>query len=614
MLTWGFHGAFWLLLAVPPVLIFYFLRLRFRKQKVSSIYLWSRLKQPTEGSSRLQQRSLLLLLLQILIILFALAALTRPVWFSKRPGKNGVIILMDVSASMAARDGQKTRWNLAVDWVEERIRQLPLDQEVVVILCAADAKPLGYTGGLERSGLIRQLRNIRPLGVRFNERNVCRHIQAWMTTQGRSWAEWLVTDGGLDMGGQELCNLLGGDLRIQHVGSDIPDIGVYGLRIAVGGNAEFSVKNSGPSPKNVTVQLARNDQPLIQKTIDVPEGIRRYTLTWPNESVEDGLYTIKIMNPRDGFSYDDSAFFAVNPQRNIRVLLVGSDDPFLKAVLRMPGVEVRELTKWPSTEIATRSWDLIVSNGYRIPQKIETNLLYFGEVPMDAPVTTGRRIMGKVTAAQFDHSLIRFVNWENVTLGKGRSLQVDNGVLPLAGVDGQPVLVTWETQGLTRVVFGFSLSDSDLGLSGAFPIFIQNLLQHCVPQLNNPYANTVATGSPVIQTVSEQWKMASKKGVRVWQTRNRVRIEALIPGGYEWRDGQQRGVLAANLPVAELDLTVRTIPAVRNRDYRLNLHAPRQFSLADWLFGCLIICVVLEWMIWRGWKPVGTRGREHGIR
>ena len=67
MLSWGAPGALWLGLILLPILFFYFLRLRYRRQPVSSVYLWVRLQQVTRGGSHLRWKSLFLLLLQVAI-------------------------------------------------------------------------------------------------------------------------------------------------------------------------------------------------------------------------------------------------------------------------------------------------------------------------------------------------------------------------------------------------------------------------------------------------------------------------------------------------------------------------------------------------------------------
>ena len=145
MLNFSSPAAWWLALAIVPIIVFYFLRMRFRKQPVSSVYLWSRLTSAIQGSSRFQWRSAWLLLLQIIIAMAAVLALTGPVWKMSATSKPGIIYLIDVSASMTAKDRHQTESRLeqAKQFIEEMIHADTRHVERIIILCASEITPLG---------------------------------------------------------------------------------------------------------------------------------------------------------------------------------------------------------------------------------------------------------------------------------------------------------------------------------------------------------------------------------------------------------------------------------------------------------------------------------------
>src|SRR4051795_11096241 len=92
-------------IAVPLLLVLYFLKLRRREMAVSSTLLWKKAIQDLQVNAPFQKlRRNLLLLLQLLILLALCLALTRPVTnYTPGAGKTSVI-LIDRSASMAAKD------------------------------------------------------------------------------------------------------------------------------------------------------------------------------------------------------------------------------------------------------------------------------------------------------------------------------------------------------------------------------------------------------------------------------------------------------------------------------------------------------------------------------
>src|ERR1700761_6307119 len=92
-------------IAVPTLLLLYFLKLRRRELAVASTLLWKKAIQDLQVNSPFQKlRRNLLLILQLLLLILLLLALSRPItFFTPGAGKNSVIII-DRSASMSAAD------------------------------------------------------------------------------------------------------------------------------------------------------------------------------------------------------------------------------------------------------------------------------------------------------------------------------------------------------------------------------------------------------------------------------------------------------------------------------------------------------------------------------
>ena len=90
-------AMFWIAaLAMPALLILYFLKLRRRQETVPSTLLWKRAVQDLQVNAPFQKlRKNLLLLLQLLILAAAIFALARPVVNSPVSNEKSVILLVD---------------------------------------------------------------------------------------------------------------------------------------------------------------------------------------------------------------------------------------------------------------------------------------------------------------------------------------------------------------------------------------------------------------------------------------------------------------------------------------------------------------------------------------
>lgn len=121
--------------AVPLLLLLYFLKLRRREMAVSSTLLWRKSVQDLQVNAPFQKlRRNLLLLLQMLLLLLLLLALAQPVLNYARAAGKTTVILIDRSASMLANDVDgRTRLDDAKRQARDLVDTLPKDGKAMVI-------------------------------------------------------------------------------------------------------------------------------------------------------------------------------------------------------------------------------------------------------------------------------------------------------------------------------------------------------------------------------------------------------------------------------------------------------------------------------------------------
>src|SRR5919204_5634739 len=112
--------ALWFLAALPVIFILYLIQSRYRPQVVASLLLWKRMPRDLEAEASWRRpRWDWLLVLQLLAALSAALALARPAILGG--GSQRLIVVLDTSASMAARDVQPNRFAVARQQVADAV-------------------------------------------------------------------------------------------------------------------------------------------------------------------------------------------------------------------------------------------------------------------------------------------------------------------------------------------------------------------------------------------------------------------------------------------------------------------------------------------------------------
>ncbi len=143
----GFHSlsSLWLLLLVPPLVLFYFLKLRRPRQRVPSLFLWQQVLLDQRVNSPFQRfKRNLLLFIQLLLLLLVILAALQPFWRGRPSRMVRLPILIDCSASMGALDqaGGTSRLAAAKERVARLIDEKLRDQEFCLIAFSRTARRL----------------------------------------------------------------------------------------------------------------------------------------------------------------------------------------------------------------------------------------------------------------------------------------------------------------------------------------------------------------------------------------------------------------------------------------------------------------------------------------
>jgi len=508
-------------IAVPSLLLLYFLKLRRTERVVSSTLLWRRAVYDLQVNSPFQKlRKNLLLFLQLLALAAVLLAIAQPVISTMQQPDKNVLILIDRSASMKTQEADgRVRLTHAIDAASTLVQSLPDDCRAMVIAFAERAEvACSFTNDKRR--LVRAIEAIQATDAHTRIGEALQLAVAYSGQVGEaSAAETAPVPGG------------NADIRIFTDGhiADANDLGMVEGRVtyhrigAVGDNVGvvgFDVRRDAERPgvlsvfaqvenfadTSVTTDVSiRLDGKLLPGSGSIQQlvlGPARQPTTVNADAAElepsfrnvlfelnhdaGGLIEVRVHRD-DALSIDDVVQAPIDPPRDLSVLCVcerARPRSALERVLKAVGVPK---TTWMSPseyesaddgdliQDGRSRFDLVVLDNHDTGRLPPGNYLFLGGVPRIDSVTTSEYVEGQpLVSWQENHPLIKPADFSNVFIARWRRLVLPQTASILVEGEDSPVIAAMNDPGHRYVIAAFDVEESNFLLSIPFVVLMQN--------------------------------------------------------------------------------------------------------------------------------------------
>lgn len=497
-----------LLTLAAPVVAAYLFRLHNQRRPVASTILLRVLRdpQPAAQRARAKLRHKLSLALILAGLLFAVLALVRPTVGGR--GRQRVIVVLDTSASMGARDhGGGTRLERAAAELTTIADDLGPDDQLALITT-------GATAGVEippttrHADLVLRARELARTGAAGDNGGdelalrladgLCRdpaHTRVLVLSDGAG----LTVPPGRCPRGQRMIGRAADNLGISALSARLVDgLGVHDLHLAV--------SSSATTARTVQVTLAVDDRVLDVIPLEVPAGgtaersLRmvidggerlRASLTGaagpgsphrPTRSWRVGAEPVPVTirgTPDDALAADDQASISLPDAGPVSVLLVTTRPASLLASALQVHPRARLTIAAPGA-LPAGPFDLVLlEDAPTMAVPASGHVVGFGLVPTGAPLALGAEASERgVVRWDFDAPWFRYVDLRDLFLTSARVVTggrpiIDSASGPLAAIG------RWDDREL--IVTGFAVGATDLGLRAAFPNLIADLIDWAAP-------------------------------------------------------------------------------------------------------------------------------------
>lgn len=488
-------AALWFALTLPVVVLFYLLKRKRVVRLISSTVLWQRFLAETQASSPFQRlRHNWLLILQLLLLLLAVLALSRPYFSGEIAGGRLFVVILDASASMQSTDETPSRFEKARGEALGLVDSLH-DRDQMVVLAAGSGARVLQSATSEKAALRRALQRAQPAdsGTQLGEALK----MAESLTRDNPNAEVHLFSDGAAVGLEDLENRAL-NLVYHRAGRRAQNAGIVHLDLRPNPEdpsqrAIFAgLANAGEEPLRTDVELRFNDQLVETKAVTLgPTNVAPVVFLAAQRA--DGYFEVRITG-EDDLPVDDRAFLMSQLPQPVRVLLVSPGNRFLEKALRSTASV--QLTTTENLTDPRPPFDVVVLDGVLPTVWPTANVLALQTANTNWFETVGTVDAPMIVDWKTTHPLMRFVSLDNVMISRARAVPAPDWGERVVDSAQTPLVVAGE-RGRQRIVWiGFDLLESTWPLRVSFPIFMANAIDWLNPEMIRASQRQVAAGTP----------------------------------------------------------------------------------------------------------------------
>jgi hypothetical protein len=580
-MTWLRPAGALAILAVP-VLVALWRAERRRTLPVSTLLFWRRLPAAPRRARRLPLDPLFLL--ELLLVLALAVGFTRPA-LEHEAGGDALVLVLDVSASMGARETGGTRFTLA----RRRARALVAEGADEVLLVVAAERPrvaLRWTD--DEARILASLETLEPLDVASDLAPAL--ALGLAEARARPGARIAVfTDLPRDAGGLAPDDLAAVDWV--QIGRTDDNVAVASLvvdapafRDGGGATATVVVQNHGAHARHTTLVATVGDVPWEQRDVAL-DGRAAETIVLARPPATGALSV--ALESGDALAADDVARGWI-PARAPRHVVVVSAAPTLGRVLAaIPDIRVDTV---PPAAWAAPDDAIVVFDGVAPPSAVRSALYVAPPAGAELCPSDGEVTGATVVDWEDDHPALAMRSGLGATpIARARRLATPAWATPVvvASAAGRafPLLVAGERDGRRIVCFAAPLDES-LGTSDGVPLLVLAL---------GALAWVADAGAPLVVDTGVAFPAPAAVDAPGLRAAGGVAV-AERAGTYQVGD---RLVIANLLDARESDIG-REGGGEWRATKRVNSVADPGSArdLGGWLYAAALPLFAIEWIVW----------------
>ena len=482
------------LIAIGFLILIYVLKPKYQDKKVASTYIWKlSLKYAKRKVPFQWLQSSVIFIIELLILALIAFSMTFPqVVLASKSGEK--IVVLDASASMTAEYNGKSRFDRAKSEISSIIDETTSSHKISIIL--ADEQPSFVIRRSDSASYAKQ--KLFEAECSFTKADIpsAMLLAEDILSENPNTEVYLFTDGDYtDSGKVKVVNVASSEWNAAVLSfSAKREKGrmVFTAEVASYGKASEIAVNLKVDGKSQLPKLADCKQDETVKVI------------WDSLDISDYKNAEVHISANDGFAYDNDFYIYSDTNESFKVQLVSKDSDTGFLLSGLYATEKCQITtvryssddeatdddKNQSTvEEQTSGFDLYVYDNY-VPDTLPKDGTVWFINPSKLPASLGLTVSN--TRRSTEHfklsssgsnsdtakSVLKCITPSTVTVSEYRRITSYVGYDSILQIDGDPVLLVKNDNGLKVAVIPFDIHNSNLPIVPQFPLFINALCDY----------------------------------------------------------------------------------------------------------------------------------------
>jgi hypothetical protein len=601
-------GQFAILLtsATAFLLALYLLDRARRRQIVPTLRFWVAAHQPAPVLHRKRIQQPWSLLLQFISIALLFLAISQLRWGAQAGSPRDHVLLLDTSAWMAARSGNRTLMDNARERAVAWARAVPGSDRILLVRTDALTTPAAALGA-SRASLEKSILDSQPGSTGLNLDQAIDFATRLLAQPGRRAGEIVYVGPGRVAESEISGVAIPPNLRVLRVADNIPNCGIQkiGLRRSAADPESWeifvSAKNYGTAPRLVNLRLTFGGAIAGTGQLTLPaNGEREATFNYRTRAA--GLLRA-VLSPPDAFPADDEAVVEVPKQPVVRIT-VYSDEPRPLRPFLGASSHVQAVYRRTADFRGNRDDGLVILDRFRPRERPVTHAIWIDPPADGSPVPVRTRVENAVFSGwRADHPLAAGLRATGFTLAGATVFQPREMDERVGETEGGPVIVA-RGGDVKTVVLGFYPAASGMQYELTTPLLFANILRWMYPEIFRRWELSGGSVGTIRLALDPDVDPSNVRVVRedgspvAFTVRNRaLEFFSGEPGTVRVLAGDREIIYSLTLP--QIGQMKWDVPGtVRSGIPRYASSGPASKELWQWLAIAGALVLLLEWMLY----------------